>query len=141
MNTENQQPNRGGRKPKTNPCSHRYSVRLNDADNAAFLSKFEQSGLQTKAHFIAACIFNKQLKVVKIDKTAFDYYVKLTELYGQFRAVGVNYNQTVKAVKAIFTEKKALAFLYKLEKATKELIETNQQIIALTEAFYLKKIE
>jgi len=31
----------------------------------------------------------------------------------------VNYNQVTKAIKNTFTEKKALAFLYQLEKATR----------------------
>jgi len=61
--------------------------------------------------------------------------MRLTTFYGQFRAIGVNYNQVVKALKATFTEKKALAFLYKLEKAARELVETNQKIIDLTEEF------
>jgi len=38
-------------------------------------------------------LFNREIKVVKIDKSALDYYTKLTELYAQFRSVGVNYNQ------------------------------------------------
>ena len=47
---------------------------------------------------------------------------KLTTLYGQFRSVGVNYNQTVVAMKSNFTEKKAFAMLAKLEKLTLELV-------------------
>ena len=61
-----------------------------------------------------------------------EYCAKLTEFYAQFRAVAVNYNQVVKALHSNFSEKKALAFLYKLEKATTELSALNRQIIALT---------
>jgi hypothetical protein len=39
---------------------------------------------------------------------------------------------------ANFTEKKALAFLYKLEQATIELARLNRQIIALTAEFEQK---
>ena len=65
-------------------------------------------------------------------KSAVEYCAKLTEFYAQFRAVAVNYNQVVKALHSNFSEKKALAFLYKLEKATTELAMLNRQIIDLT---------
>jgi hypothetical protein len=93
-----------------------------------------QCGKQ-EARFITSCIFNRQLKVVKIDKAGVDYYMRLTTFYSQFRAIGVNYNQVTKALKSTFTEKKALAFLYKLEQATKELVAINQKIIDLTAEF------
>ena len=142
MATEIKQQHKGGRPPKPDPCRHRYSFNLNDKDNAVFLSLYEQSGLSDKARFITSCIFNRQLKVVKIDKATMDYYMRLTTFYGQFRAIGVNYNQIVKHLKSTFTEKKALAFLYKLEKATIELVAINQKVIDLTEEFeekYLRK--
>ncbi|KAA6319580.1 hypothetical protein EZS27_030547, partial [termite gut metagenome] len=34
MTTENKKPRTSGRKPKADPCSHRYSFNLNDTDNA-----------------------------------------------------------------------------------------------------------
>ena len=47
------------------------------------------------------------MKVVKIDKVATDYYIKLTNLQSEYRRVGVNYNQVVKAVHSgELTEKK-----------------------------------
>ena len=58
--------------------------------------------------------------MVRIDKGAMDYYVKLTNLQSQYRAVGVNYNQVVKAINSGLPEKKALAALYKLERYTME---------------------
>ncbi|MDR2423410.1 MAG: hypothetical protein LBD59_01640 [Prevotellaceae bacterium] len=127
-----------GRKPKADPCRHRLAINLNDVDFAKFQSLYEQSGLQDRAHFITACIFERQLKVVKIDKAAMDYYMRLTTFYAQFRAIGVNYNQVVKAIKATFTEKKALAFLYKLEQATKDLVAFEQRITDLTAEFERK---
>lgn len=136
MNEENKSRSRkAGRKPKDNPAVFRYSVSFNEAEHARFLSLFEQSGMKIKAHFITACIFDKPVTVVKIDKAAMDYYMRLTTFYGQFRAIGVNYNQITKAIKATFTEKKALAFLYRLEKATLELVAINKQIIELTDEF------
>ena len=140
MATENKRVKQVGRKPKADPCRHRLAINLNDADFAAFLTLYEQSGLKDRAQFITSCIFGKQLKVVKIDKAAMDYYMRLTTFHSQFRAIGVNYNQVVKAIKATFTEKKALAFLYKLEQATKELVEIHRQIQDLTAEFERKHL-
>ena len=138
MKTENKKQKQVGRKPKADPCRHRYSFNLNNTENAQFLSLFDASGLKEKAHFITACVFNRELKVVKIDKAAMDYYMRLTTFHSQFRAIGNNYNQVTKAIKTVFTDKKALAFLYKLEKATQELVAINRQIIQLTEEFERK---
>jgi hypothetical protein len=130
-----------GRKPKADPCSHHYSFKMNDEENARFLALFDESGLKNRSQFITSCIFNRQLKVVKIDKAAMDYYMRLTTFHSQYRAIGVNYNQTVKAIKSTFTEKKALAFLYKLEQATKELVKLQQRIIDLTAEFEAKHLQ
>ena len=136
MNEEKKSRSRkAGRRPKDNPAVYRYSVSFNKAEHARFLSLFEHSGMKIKAHFITACIFDKPVTVVKIDKAAMDYYMRLTTFYGQFRAIGVNYNQITKAIKGAFSEKKALAFLYKLEKATLELVAINKRIIELTDEF------
>jgi hypothetical protein len=67
-----------------------------------------------------------------------DYYMRLTTFHSQFRAIGTNYNQVTKAIKSTFTEKKALAFLYKLEKATKELVAIYKQVQDLTVEFERK---
>jgi hypothetical protein len=126
---------KGGRRPKTDPCKHRYAISLNDKDNARFLSLFEASGMEVKAHFITACVFEKPVKVGKIDKGTVDYYMRLTSFYSQFRAIGVNYNQITKAIKNTFTEKKALTFLFQLEKATFELVAINKKVMDLTREF------
>jgi hypothetical protein len=142
MAAENKKVKQVGRKPKADPCRHRLAINLNDADFARFLTLFEESGLQDRATFIVSCIFGRQLKVVKIDKAAMDYYMRLTTFHSQFRAIGVNYNQVTKALKSTFTEKKALAFLYRLEQATKELVAFQQKITDLTAEFerkYLSK--
>jgi hypothetical protein len=136
MATENKSFNKGGRPPKTSPCRHRYSIKLNDVDNAQFLSMLEETGLKyNAAKFIKTCLFKREIKYVKFDKAAMDYYMRLTTFHSQFRAIGVNYNQVVKHLKATFTEKMALAMLYKLEKATIELVVINKQILDLTKEF------
>ena len=99
------------------------------------------SGAKTKSEFILSAIFDKPLKVVKIDKAAMDYYVKLTNLQSQYRAIGVNYNQAVKAINTQLSERKALSFLYKLEQQTLELIRTNKEIIRISEEFEQKYLQ
>lgn len=69
---------------------------LTDEENTKFLSLVEASGADNKAHFITSILFEKQIKTVKIDMATIDYYMRLTTLYGQFRSVGINYNQIVK---------------------------------------------
>jgi len=141
MATDNKSTRQVGRKPKADPCRHRLAINLSDADYARFLTLYEASGLPDKARFITSCIFNRQLKVVKIDKAAMDYYMRLTTFYAQFRAIGVNYNQITRALKANFSEKKALAFLYKLEKATMELTAIYKKIVDLTGEFERKHLQ
>ena len=126
---------KGGRKPKPNPVVANYTVRFNAVDNARFLALFEKSGMKTKAGFISARVFDETFKVIQINKAEHDYYSKLSTFYSQFRAVGVNYNQVVKSLNTHFTEKKALAALYKLEKYTIEFIRLNKEIIGLTQKY------
>jgi hypothetical protein len=134
-------PNKGGRHPKKDPAIFRYSISLNAEENARFLSLFEQSGMNVMAHFITACVFHKTIKTIKVDKATMDYYMRLTTLFGQFRAVGVNYNQIVKVLYHNFSEKKASAYLYKLEKQTAEMVGLCQKIIQLTEEFEAKYLK
>lgn len=130
-----------GRLPKQDPAKRKHVFYLNDKDEAKFLSLFEQSGKTSMAHFITSCIFDKPLKVIKIDKGIHDYYMRLTTFFGQFRAIGNNYNQIVRSLDANFTEKKALACLYKLEQATIDLVQLNKKIITLTAEFESKYLQ
>lgn len=136
MSSNNESKRRkAGRHPKDKPAIFRYTIRMNVDEHDKFLSLFEQSGETVKAHYITSCIFNKPIKVVKIDKGVQDYYMRMTTFFGQYRAIGTNYNQIVKALKTNFSEKKALAFLYKLEKATLELVALQKQMMQLTDEF------
>ena len=127
-----------GRNLKSDPAIFRHTISLNEGQNAAFLGRFDESGMKVKAHFITACIFDKAIRVFKQDKAVLDYYMQLTTFHSQFRAIGVNYNQAVKSIKFAFEEKKALYYLAKLEKATLELVVLNRQIIDLTDKLEVK---
>ena len=72
---------------------------------------------------------------MKIDKAATDFYIRLTNLQSDYRRVGVNYNQTVKELRCHFSEKKAMALLYKLEQCTKELAIITRQVVELSREF------
>ena len=66
---------------------------------------------------------------------AHDYYLRLTNLYAQIRAVGANYNQTVKAIHTNFNDRRAIALLAQLDKSTQELNGLFRQVIRLTKEF------
>lgn len=133
--------NKGGRKPKLNPSTHRHVFRLNDEENAKLLSLYEASGTNNKARFIISLLFQREIKMVKIDVPAMQYHAQLTKFISQFRAIGVNYNQVVKILYRHFSEKKAAAYLFKLEKQTAEMAALCKQVMQLTQQFeaeYLK---
>jgi len=130
--------NKVGRKPKNDKANFRYMVNLTEMENAKFMALYRQSEMKGISKFIAAMIFGREMKVVKIDKATVDYYMRLTNFYSQFQAVGVNYNQTVKAVKTNFSEKRALVLLRQLEKATFELVAINKKVMELTREFELR---
>lgn len=126
---------KGGRPTKNDLVVYRYSVNFSAVENARFLSMYDESGLLSKALFIKARVFGDTFRVIKKDRGTMEYAAKLTQFHSQFRAIGVNYNQVVKELHTHFSEKKALALLYKLEKITIELVTTNQKIIDLSEEF------
>ena len=130
-----------GRPLKTDPAIFRYSLSLNEEENAKFLALFDQSNMDVKAHFIKSRIFDKTIKTIQIDKGTVDFYMRLTSFHSQFRSIGVNYNQIVKLLYKNFSEKKAAAFLYKLEKQTAEMAMLCRKIIELTEEFEAKYLK
>lgn len=133
--------NKGGRKPKVNPKKNRYVFPLTDEENAKFLALFDQSRMDNKASFVVSMLFGKEIKSVKIDKGTVDFYMRLTSFHSQFRSVGVNYNQIVKLLYSKFSERKALAYLYKLEKQTTEMVQLFINVVELTEEFDRKYLE
>ncbi|MCC8173212.1 MAG: MobA protein [Odoribacter sp.] len=122
-------------KRKWDKAIHTHIFRLNEKEHTRFMRNFSESGIKTKTRYLKHLMFDKEIKVIKIDKYSYEYYNRLTKLYLQYRAVGVNYNQVVKALKANFSEKKAKALLYKLEKCTRELNQITQNIIHITQEY------
>ncbi|MGJ1240231.1 conjugal transfer protein MobA [Sphingobacterium siyangense] len=130
-----------GRPFKTDPAIFRYSLSLNEEENAKFLALFDQSNMDVKAHFIKSRIFDKTIKTIQIDKGTVDFYMRLTSFHSQFRNVGVNYNQIIKLLYKNFSQKKASAYLFKLEKQTAEMAMLCRKIIELTEEFEAKYLK
>ena len=127
-----------GRPQKLDPANHFVGFKLTSQEMAQFELMMARAGVSDRSRYVKSVLFGRQLKVVKLDKAAMDYYMRLTTFHSQFRAVGTNYNQVTKAIKATFTEKKALAFLYRLEKATFELVAIHRQVLDLTDEFERK---
>lgn len=125
----------GGRPPKIDPAKNRISVNFTDVEEADFLTLYEQSGMQSKASFIKARVFNECFKVIKVDGEAIKYTNQLSSFYNQFRAIGRNYNQIVLALKRNFDERTAMKLLYDLEQSTRDLIIITRQVISLSEEF------
>ena len=129
---------KAGRNPKIDPAVFRYTVRFNEEEHNRFLSMFEKSGVYAKSVFIKAHFFGQPFKVLKVDRTLVDYYTKLSDFHAQFRAVGTNYNQVVKELRCHFSEKKAMALLYKLEKCTIDLVKLSREIVELSREMQAK---
>ena len=55
-----------------------------------------------------------------------------SDFHAQFRGIGTNYTQVVKELRIHFSEKKAMALLYKLEKCTIDLVKLSWEIVELS---------
>ena len=116
--------------------SYTHSFRLSEEDNSLFLKLYVGSGIINKTKFICTLLFNREIKVVKIDKNSLDYCALLTDFYNQYRAIGVNYNQTVHKINASLSQSNADYYIGILKKYTIELIEVSENIYRLS-----KKLE
>ena len=93
---------------------------------------------EQKQWHITNCIQNKPFKIEITDKSALDICIKLSATNVEIKKIVVNYNQVVQALKHAFTEKLALAYLYRLEKRTIELVTHLQKVTDLTQEYKQK---
>lgn len=126
---------RTGRCPKLDTKTHCVMVRFDDGEWLRFLAMHGKSGVEARAVFLKAHFFGQPFRVLVTDKTLLDYCTKLSAFHAQYRMVGNNYNQTVKELRCHFSEKKAMALLYKLEQCTKELAAITRQVVELSREF------
>ncbi len=120
---------------KLNPKTHRLTVRFDDEEYDRMLRMYEKSGCYAKAVFIKEMLFGRDFKVTIVDNTVPEYYAKLSDFHAQLRRIGNNYNQVTKELKFRFSEKKAMALLYKLEQETRNLVMVGKEITALTKRY------
>ncbi len=65
-------------------------------DQRKAIDLFQKSGAKTKSDFVRARLLGEPFKVIAVDKSAVDYYRKLSELTAQIHKIGVLYNQAVR---------------------------------------------
>lgn len=128
----NNKRNKGGRNPKLDPATNRITVNFTSKEYNEFLAKFERSGMTSKATFLKAQFFGQTFHVVTFDKSQHEYYTKLSDFHAQFRMVGSNYNQTLKELRTHFSERRAMALVYRLEKYMMQLVRIMTKVAELT---------
>ena len=107
----------------------------NPKDQQRAIDLFHKSGAETKSDFVRGRILGESFKVITVDKSAVEYYRKLSELMAQIHKIGVLYNQTVRAINSYHSVKTAQLLLEKLENLSLQIIMLQQKTIQLTEQF------
>lgn len=121
------------RKKAEKPRWDNWHVRLpNPKDQQRAIDLFQRSGAKTKSDFVRARILGEHFKVITVDKSAVEYYRKLSELTAQIHKIGVLYNQTVRAINSYHSVKTAQIMLEKLEKLSAQIIALQERAINLT---------
>lgn len=121
------------RKEMNKPRWDNWHVRLPDPkDQQRAIELFHKSGAETKSDFVRARILGEHFKVITVDKSAVEYYRKLSELTAQIHKIGVLYNQAVRAINSYHSVKTAQILLEKLEQQSAQIIALQEQAISLT---------
>ena len=111
----------------------RWDTRLpSPKDQQKVIELFHKSGAKSKSDFVRGCILGGKFKVITVDKSAVDYYRKLSELIAENHRIGVLYNQTVRAINSYHSVKTAQIMLEKLENLSAQIIALQEQAISLT---------
>ena len=121
------------RKELNKPRWDNWHVRLPDPkDQQRAIDLFHKSGAATKSDFVRTRILGEHFKVITVDKSAVEYYRKLSELTAQIHKIGVLYNQAVRAINSYHSVKTAQILLEKLEQLSARIIALQEQAISLT---------
>ena len=121
------------RKELNKPRWDNWHVRLPDPkDQQRAIELFHKSGAETKSDFVRARILGEHFKVITVDKSAVEYYRKLSELTAQIHKIGVLYNQAVRAINSYHSVKTAQILLEKLEQLSAQIIAVQEQALSLT---------
>lgn len=130
----------GHRKIEEVPCWDRWDTRMPDVkDQLRAIDLYNKSRAISKSDFVRARILGESFKVITVDKSAVEYYRKLSELTAQVHRIGTNYNQVVRLMHLYTAEKSVKALLQELILLTKELTVWQEQTVSLT-VDYRKKM-
>lgn len=136
MDMDKERERRSERKRAEKPRWDNWHVRLpNLKDQQRAIDLFHKSGAETKSDFVRGRILGESFKVITVDKSAVEYYRKLSELMAQIHKIGVLYNQTVRAINSYHSVKTAQLLLERLENLSLQIITLQQKTIQLTEQF------
>ncbi len=100
-------------------------------DQETVIVLFHKSGAKTKSDFVPARLLDESFKIITVDKSAVEYYRKLSQLTAQIHKIGILYNQTVKAINSYHSVKAAQVMLQRLELYSQQIITLAQQAIEL----------
>lgn len=118
---------------KKNVRWDRWDTRILDPkEQVKLIDMYCRSGAKTKSDFVRARLFGEEFKVVTVDKSAVDYYRKLSELTSQIHKIGVLYNQAVRAINSYHSVKTAQILLEKLVVLSGQIIALQEQTVELT---------
>ena len=110
-----------------------WHVRLPDPkDPLRVIDLYHKSGSKSKSEFVRARLLGEHFKVITVDKSAVEYYRKLSELTAQVHKIGINYNQVVRLMHLYTAEKSVKALLQELIQLTKELTTFQEKAVSLT---------
>ena len=113
-----------------------WHVRLPDPkEQLRVIDLYHRSGSKSKSDFVRARLLGEQFKVITVDKSAVEYYRKLSELTAQVHKIGTNYNQVVRLMYLYTAEKSVLALLQELIRLTKEITASQEQVVTLTNMY------
>ena len=115
------------------PRWDRWDTRMPDVkDQLRAIDLYNKSGAVSKSDFVRARLLGEQFKVITVDKSAVEYYRKLSEITAEVHKIGVNYNQVVRFLHITERETTIQILLQELIRLTKELTALQEQTVNLT---------
>ena len=123
----------GHRRIEEVPRWDRWDTRMPDPkDQLRVIDLYHKSGSMSKSEFVRARLLGEHFKVITVDKSAVEYYRKLSELTAEVHKIGVNYNQVVRFLHITKRETTIQTLLQELIGLTKELTALQEQTVSLT---------
>lgn len=110
-----------------------WHVRLPDPkEQLRVIDLYHKSGSKSKSEFVRARLLGEHFKVITVDKSAVEYYRKLTEIAAEVHKIGVNNNQVVHCLHITERDTTIQILLQELLRLTKGLTVLQEQTISLT---------